>query len=533
MRARLLEDWLDKIGERGFEVPFSQVLVTQGHKVLRMGHSPIEHGKDIITRDAKRRLHAYQLKQGSIDLKEWEKIHPQVVALVESAVDHPNVRGERFQPWLVISGSFSAPVLNRISTHNQTWRQRGLPTLKVISGKELLAEFSNLASDFWPVELLEIEAFIALFQKPGPAFIDKAGYSRFCLNLLKGGGTVKAEVARRISALNIFVSYLLSKAYATGNHWAAVEGWTVAGSHILWAANRWNLPQKHWTATFELANSAALSALAKLKDEALADKAMDPHTLEWDEITRARGTYVAGAVSAWFLIQSATADAADSTRGYDFVRDLARGRRTLIWGESAIPFYIAMVIFLGNAGGNRLDEGLLLSLVRALTATNGRRSRRGLADPYEDADEALERSLRRMQKTAPRPRMHIGRAFTLEGLVLLCARRLLKVPLESCWPAITYVDFVKFIPDEPNDFLLWHVSEGSLDSRVPARTQSWAKLLTMARSKDYRRNLPTALLDRPGFALLFALVFPQRLTSDLVLFLDDSLRLSFGQPHQS
>lgn len=528
MRARLLEDWLDKIGERGFEVPFLQVLVTQGHKVLRMGHSPIEHGKDIITRDAKRRLHAYQLKQGSLDLKEWENIYPQVVALVETAVDHPNVGAERYQPWLVISGSFSIPVLNRITTHNQVWKRRGLPILKVISGKELLAEFSNLSSDFWPVELVEIEAFIALFQKPGTAFIDKAGYAKFCMKLLKGGGSVKAEVARRISALNIFVSYLLSKAYAAGNHWAAVEGWTVAGSHILWAAKKWNLPQKHWIAAFELAHGAALTALAKLKDETLADNAMDPRTLEWDEITRARGTYVAGAVSAWFLVQGAKADTVDSKRGYYFVRALTSERRTLIWGESAIPFYIAMVIFLGNAGGDRLDEGLLLSLVQMLTSTNGRRSRQGLADPYEAADEVLERSLRRIKNSSPQPRMHTGRAFTLEGLVFLCARRLLKVPLEVCWPAITYVDFVQFIPDELNDFLLWHVDEGSLDSRQPERPQSWTKLLATSRSKDYRRNLPTALLDRPQFAILFALVYPQRLTPDLVLLLDDTLRQRFG-----
>ena len=50
---------------------------------------------------------------------------------------------------------------------------------------------------------------------------------------------------------------------------------------------------------------------------------------------------------------------------------------------------------------------------------------------------------------------------------------------------------------------------------------------------QFRRNLPAPLLDRPEFALLFALVYPQRLTSDLVLFLDDSLRLSFGGSSQS
>lgn len=222
MRERLLEDWLGKIGERGFEVPFSQVLATKGHKILRMGHSPIEHGKDIITRDAKGHLNAYQLKQGAIDIKEWERIHPQLVALVEGAIDHPNVGNERCQPWLVISGAFSTPVLDRISSHNQIWKRRKLPTLKVISGSELLTDFSSLSKDFWPVEIPEIQAFITLYQQAGDAFIDKGSYSKFCLGLIKTGGSIKAEVARRISALNIFISYLLSNAYAVGNHWAVV-----------------------------------------------------------------------------------------------------------------------------------------------------------------------------------------------------------------------------------------------------------------------------------------------------------------------
>lgn len=533
MRERLLEDWLAKIGERGFEVPFSQVLVTKGHSVLRMGHSPIEHGKDIITRDARGRLNAYQLKQGSLDLKEWERIYPQVVALVEGAVDHPNVGNERCQPWLVISGAFSAPVLSRISVHNQMWRHRKFPALKVIGGKELLADFSRLSSDFWPVELLEIQAFITLYQKSGDAFIDKAGYAGFCQGLINGGGSVKTENARRISALNIFVSYLLSKAYAAQNHWAVVEGWTIASSLIAWAASKYSLPEKYWVASFDLAQSAALGALEKLKDEALAANALNPRTLEWDEITRVRGTYAAGAVSAWFLTQSEAADAQEMRRASTFVRELVAARRTVIWGESSMPLFIAMVLFIGNANGDRLDEGLLLSLVRAVATANGRRSRQGLADPYEDADSALERLVRCLKKPGRRPRTHTGRAYSLEGLVFLAARRLLKSQLDTHWAAITYVDFIKFIPSSLDDFLLWHVDKGSLDSRQPGRPQSWSALLATVRSKDYRRNLPIAILDRPVFALLFALVFPQRLTTDLMLFLDDSFRLTFGSTKKS
>jgi hypothetical protein len=498
-----------------------------------MGHSPIEHGKDIITRDAKGRLNAYQLKQGSLGLKEWERIRPQVVALVESAVDHPNVGNERCQAWLVSSGEFSAPVLSRISADNKMWRRRGFPPLKVIAGKELLLDFSALASDFWPVQLPEIQAFITLYQKVGVAFIDKAGYASFCLGLINSGGGVKAEVARRISALNIFVSYLLSNAYAAANHWAVVEGWTVACSYIAWAAAKFALPKRYWLPSFELAQTAATSALEKLKDEVLADTALDPRKLEWDEITRLRATYAAGAVSAWFLTQGEAADRQAVANASGFVRQLVRDRRTVIWGESAMPLFVAMVIFIGNASGDRLDEGLLLSLVRAVAVANGRRSRQGLADPYEDADSVLERLLRQLKRPKRKPRTHTGRSYTLEGLVFLAVRRLLRNRLDAHWSAITYVDFIRFLPTSLHDFLLWHADKGSLDSRQPGKPQSWSALLATVRSKDYRRNLPAAVLGQPIFALLFALVFPQRLTSDMMLFLDDSFRLGFGGPKKT
>ncbi|HTQ95413.1 MAG TPA: hypothetical protein VMH89_01330, partial [Candidatus Acidoferrum sp.] len=290
---------------------------------------------------------------------------------------------------------------------------------------------------------------------------------------------------------------------------------------------------KHWVGSFELAQAAAMGALEKLKDEALADKALDPRILEWDEITRVRGTYVAGAVSAWFLAHGEKADADTVAKASAFIRQLVRDRRTVIWGESAIPFFVVMVLFLGNTCSDRFDEGLLLSLVQTVAAANGRRSRRGLADPYEDADTALEHLIRQRQKPRRKPRTHTGRSYSLEGLVFLAARRLLKNQLDAHYAAITYVDFSKFKPASLDDFLLWHVGKGSLDSRQPGRPQSWSGLLSTVRGKAYRQNLPAIVLDRPIFALLLALVFPQRLTTDMTLFLDDWFRLSFSGPRKN
>ena len=112
MNERLVEDWLTRASERSYQTPFAQSLLADGMQVLRLGHSSHEHGKDLIAIDGKGRVHAYQLKDGDLDLKDFEKGFGQITALVETQVEHPAVSGQpRHQPWLVISGQASIPVV--------------------------------------------------------------------------------------------------------------------------------------------------------------------------------------------------------------------------------------------------------------------------------------------------------------------------------------------------------------------------------------------------------------------------------------
>src|SRR3954471_453432 len=67
MRERLVEDWLIRINERGYDVAFCQILLLQGRHVLRAGHSPIEHGKDVLAASVDRKkVWGYQLKTGNV-----------------------------------------------------------------------------------------------------------------------------------------------------------------------------------------------------------------------------------------------------------------------------------------------------------------------------------------------------------------------------------------------------------------------------------------------------------------------------------
>ena len=65
MNERLVEDWLTKASERSYQTPFAQALLADGMQVLRVGHGPHEHGKDIIAIDPNGGVHAYQLKDGN------------------------------------------------------------------------------------------------------------------------------------------------------------------------------------------------------------------------------------------------------------------------------------------------------------------------------------------------------------------------------------------------------------------------------------------------------------------------------------
>src|SRR5206468_4572259 len=108
MNERLVEDWLAKANERSYQTPFAQALMAEGMQILRVGHSSHEHGKDVIALDDKKKFHAYQLKDGDLHLKDFERDLGQITALVETPAEHPAISGHpSHRPWLVISGKTS------------------------------------------------------------------------------------------------------------------------------------------------------------------------------------------------------------------------------------------------------------------------------------------------------------------------------------------------------------------------------------------------------------------------------------------
>ncbi len=91
MKERLVDDWLTRINERGYQTAFGQVLAAQGFSILRIGHSAYEHGKDVLAIAPNGEVHCYQLKDGDIDIAKFERDFGQISGLVQARPSHPSL----------------------------------------------------------------------------------------------------------------------------------------------------------------------------------------------------------------------------------------------------------------------------------------------------------------------------------------------------------------------------------------------------------------------------------------------------------
>ncbi len=498
MHERLVEDWLTKAKERAFQIPFAQSLLAEGMQVLRCGHSPHEHGKDITAIDSDGKVHAYQLKGGDWSLSDFEHDLGQITALVETPVEHPSVLGcQRHHPWLVLSGKISIPLEDRIRAHNIRWKRRPYHPLRVINGMQLLAKFSKMAGSFWPQKPEDSRNLFSLYLADGKANLANGSFASLITSVLKiDGKPAKTDIVRCLAVANLFASYALSPFYRAANHWELVQGWTITAAHIAWTAEEGKLDAKAWRPTFRLAVDAALAASDALAVEALEANALRPGSFcEVDEITRSRCTICAGAVAARILAErNAGKRWVHEELGQETIQKLFQKGRFLLWGESAVPFFLAAVWALDALRGDALADGVLFSVLSGVSQMSGAKSHVKLPPPHDSADEANAKLLRRLFEKETALELQTADSYTLEPLVTLACRRLWRNALAARWPEITKVGIVRLIPDRPRDLLLWRWGQqrGVEQSRLFGVPQSWRELLNGTRKPEHQ-FLPAVL----------------------------------------
>ena len=524
MIERVVENWLTSANERQYQIPFCQVLASEGETVIYISpHGALEQGKDVITIGADNVPRAYQLKAGKINLRAWQDNKGEIDELVELPIAHPSIRSRKpHRPYFVTNGAVADTVLYRIEVANKVWRRRNPNPLRPIQGSELVTRFVKAHGSFLPRETKGFSSFLQLIINGGRGPFDKQSFSSFLETVIPIRTPTRAgplQVLRSVSSAVLLTSYIVQGCERERNHWAVFEAWVTAASYILGAASKHRTPAKSWAKSFELCEVAAVRALESLCEECAENQTLytqgDPFT-EGDFYS-ARITILAGTLSALSLYHRLRSEnwAQDS-----FVQNflVAYLKRMKVWGESAAPYLTMAALKLERHGAHSISEGLVGELVEAVVVQNGSKGR-GLPNPYYEPEDAI-RLLSGMDPN--KSEIFAGLSYALEPLVEFLARRLRRRMLAHFWEKITRVQFTWFQPKEHWEWFRWRAEGGSLDQRMANTPQSWAALLDAAENGP--ALVPDLLKDRPSFALFFGLVFPHRFGVGLLRLIDRAIR---------
>ena len=161
---------------------------------------------------------------------------------------------------------------------------------------------------------------------------------------------------------------------------------------------------------------------------------------------------------------------------------------------------------------------MINAIARGICSVNLDPKGKGLADPYHGVGEVVVSNAGLSDKL--QKENFKGRSYALESIVHLLARWRWRGVLEELWPQITKIDFVEYKTDEAWEFCFWHTETGILTVHQPKFPQSWRELQEEASVLDLS-YIPKILTGYPAVLLIFLIVYPHRITKDVIKCLDN------------
>lgn len=531
MQERLADDWLTKASERALEGPFCHLLTAKGYTVLHMcRHGELEQGKDIMGLDPGGRPCAFQLKapqKASFKQRDWESIAAQVSRLVELPINYPGIPDSPpHTPILVVNSTVDDVVTAEIHTRNRRWRSEYGRELVLWERGFLLRQLLDAGAGIWPIEE-DARDLLELYLADGGAFLPKPQFPALLERSLgMCDDTAAAEVRRQISGAGILAGLALSPFASKENHWAQIEGWTVFVANAAGTGLRHGLTASDLSAPVRIAEAQIEQLLFALVEE-LRSRTDGEGYLEGDwtfdgEFYRFRMRLLSGLCGLAALWPWARGDS-DSEAVVSFALDFLRENSDDLgfWGEGCMPHFLAAHWALNSAGDQEQAASFLRPLLKILTDDEFRAECGGIPSPYvTPAEVVMQRSgfgepLRVKEED---DRLH-AESYYLESVLALCARRGWRDDIAQRWADVTRIEFCRFKPDQGWQMFTWHCPKGDFETQEPRHTQSWAHLTDWA-STAHTSWLPGFLTEKPHLLLLFLMVYPHRVSPDLVKLLD-------------
>ncbi len=525
MKSKIVENWLTKVNELTFTIPFAQLLLSKGQRVIHISsQGPMEQGKDIIAVDDSGTIHCYQLKSGKINSRVWADIKAEIDQLVELPPRHPslNERVDNWEAYLVTNGSIANPTARDIYDYAESKKNAGHRPLKTIVGGELVADFTKYYDDFLPVDVVDLQEFIELYNQPGDYELDVGKFKLFFEAFFHGRQNVSRQrMTEAVRASLILCSYLLTNKYAGQNHLEIVKGYILLLTSMYEFAENQSLAESLWHDTENLIYEAVNLEFRQLIDE-LRSHPDNYLQLEYGALSeilvyKIRCTELFGYLTAYANYCSRAGIELYYPEDVDTaVASLVKHARVL--GECTVPLFANHVIYLRLLSRDmEAAQELLAMLIPTVVSHTG--ENRGMPSPYY----SIARSVEWVSGIGEEIREGFKwRSYSLWAVTLMAVRYQLRDELNLLWRFLSRISQQEVVPAKPKDYLLWRFKEGEHVDRFPDATQSWAQLTAEA-EKNYLHDLPPVLRQRIHFLPLFLNVMPHRFSHRFALTLFDAI----------
>ncbi len=524
MIERAIEHWLTNTNERGYEIPYCQVLISQGHKVMHMSsHGGTEQGKDIITLNKSNRPCAFQLKTGRIDKEVLRTLHGELTELVTMPIRFPGIPQSKHYAYFVTNGELNDIAMNDIDALNEGFKKNGYPIVQVITKGQLLQEFIEAQGKFLPTDIPDFHRFLELLLHDGKDMLPKNQIALLIESILMAEyKRPKTALPRAISSSLLLTGYALGNQYTSNNHVAIMEAWVLMASYIMGVSEKYQLPLKSYQEPLNLSMLGMKSALEMLRKESIDQNSfVEEYQLLYDGIVyRTRITMVLGFLSAAAIGRKIAGESNWVDKELD---DLIEGYLPYIQicGESALPFVYMIARYCGSRIRPLLDESLVLSALDGILSANAPHAKgKGIPDPYHSMEECLRLSVGLVDEE--RTENHNCMSYTLPSLVEFLASRIWRQALRMRWKSISKIQFEEFIPDQPWELFRWHNNTGSVTVRFPQKKQSWSELRQVYKEIDDTK-LPLGVKTFPELLPVFLCVYPHRFTLNMSRYLNSLL----------
>lgn len=537
LNARLVENWLDSTNERSYQMPFCQMLVGEGHRIIHSTrHSSIELGKDILTIGPDKIPCAFQLKdsaRGRLTLQQYREIEAQLHQLVSLPIEHPSIlKSTRWhRSFLVTNGQVEEETILAIEAYNRGNARQGNPDrqLEVIQRGDLLDKGIALGTSLWPSELDDIRILLELLAYKGNRELPKQKVHELLLDILglRNNKLLKIKsdaVRRRITSAALLISVALKDFSQQENHFATISGWVMFCVYGIAACERYDVSLKRCAqAAIHVGLLAIKDSLISLSNEIADRKTLIEGNPLGEFVTyKARYTLLLGLQSIlWFWCESEGWPSQETKDQVEIF--LASGKGNIeLWGEGAIPQILPYYWFLSTNSGSANAEYLLAELLCAILPKNKEKDS-GLPSPYFSFDDVARYILNRAgivptYRDPLRGENSANHSFFIESLFHLLVRTGRKQLCKQLWPKMTEMSCSSYLPETGWEYCLLHSENGKYLETQPLLTKKWQELVQEAKSIEIT-VAPQAISDNYVLLALFLILFPHRACPEVIRYL--------------